>query len=110
MKSLRRGAIVICVTLFVLLPAGWGQFRWLRGAAHFVPTNRLSGVGLDREEMSELVLQRRTALMIESQTFGIMRDPQALAGEESQDSGEDDGAQVRRPAAGAGKRPGKPGR
>ncbi|HJZ48658.1 MAG TPA: replication-associated recombination protein A, partial [Roseiflexaceae bacterium] len=37
-------------------------------------------------------------------------DPQALAGEESQDVGEDDGAQVRRPATGASKRPGKPGR
>jgi putative ATPase len=34
-------------------------------------------------------------------------DPQALAGEESQDAGDDDGAQVRRPAA-TGKRPGKP--
>jgi putative ATPase len=35
-------------------------------------------------------------------------DPQAFAGEESQDSGDDDGAQVRRPAATANKRPGKP--
>jgi putative ATPase len=33
-------------------------------------------------------------------------DPQALAGEESQEAGDDDGAQVRRPTA--GKRPGKP--
>jgi len=30
--------------------------------------------------MSEEVLARRTELMIDSQTFGIMRDPQALAG------------------------------
>nr|MDQ2996210.1 replication-associated recombination protein A [Chloroflexota bacterium] len=37
-------------------------------------------------------------------------DPQALAGEDSQDVGDDDGAQIRRPAAGASKRPGKPGR
>jgi putative ATPase len=38
-------------------------------------------------------------------------DPQALAGEESQDAGDDDGAQVRRPAAAAAsKRPGKPGK
>jgi hypothetical protein len=80
MKSLWRGAIPICVGLCVLLPASWGQFRLMRSAAHFVPTNRLSGVGLDREEMSDLVLERRTDLMIESQTFGIMRDPQALAG------------------------------
>jgi putative ATPase len=37
-------------------------------------------------------------------------DPQTLAGEESQDVGDDDGAQIRRPAAGTSKRPGKPGR
>jgi putative ATPase len=37
-------------------------------------------------------------------------DLQAMAGEESQDAGDDDGAQIRRPAAGANKRPGKPGR
>ncbi|HEX9442323.1 MAG TPA: replication-associated recombination protein A, partial [Roseiflexaceae bacterium] len=37
-------------------------------------------------------------------------DPQTLAGEESQDTGADDGAQIRRPAAGTNKRPGKPGR
>jgi putative ATPase len=36
-------------------------------------------------------------------------DPQALAGEESQEAGDDDGAQVRRPAA-TGKRPSKPGK
>jgi putative ATPase len=35
-------------------------------------------------------------------------DPQAFAGEESQDAGEDDGAQVRRPTAAASKRPSKP--
>jgi len=37
-------------------------------------------------------------------------DPQAMAGEDSQDVGDDDGAQIRRPVAGASKRPGKPGR
>ncbi|MEO7911095.1 MAG: replication-associated recombination protein A [Roseiflexaceae bacterium] len=37
-------------------------------------------------------------------------DPQATAGEDSQDVGDDDGAQIRRPAAGASKRPAKPGR
>lgn len=35
---------------------------------------------MDRENISEAVLTRRTDLMIESQTFSIMRDPQALAG------------------------------
>ncbi len=80
MKSSRRLVFVICAGLFVLLPVSRAQFRWLKGTASFVPTNRLSGVGLDRDQMSDLVLQRRTDLMIESQTFSIMRDPQALAG------------------------------
>src|SRR5262245_44564302 len=48
----------------------------------FTPANRLSGIGVDREKMSDLVLQRRAQLMIESQTFAILRDPEALAGAE----------------------------
>lgn len=46
----------------------------------FAPSNRLSGIGVDRERISDLVLERRKQLMIESQTFAIMRDPEALTG------------------------------
>ena len=48
----------------------------------FTPTNRLSGVGVDRQRISDTVLQRRSQLMTDSMTFAIMRDPQALAGAE----------------------------
>jgi hypothetical protein len=46
----------------------------------FTPAHKLVGVGLDRNKMSDEVLEKRTELMIESQTFAILRDPRALAG------------------------------
>ena len=69
-------------SLAVAVPlALYAQFGWLK-KDEFTPSNRLSGVGVDREKISDLVLERRTALMVESQTFAIMRDPQSLAGAE----------------------------
>lgn len=47
---------------------------------YFIPAHQLTGIGVERERMSEAVLARRTELMIESQTFSILRDPRALAG------------------------------
>jgi hypothetical protein len=47
---------------------------------HFIPTHRISGIGVARDDVSGDLLEARAALMIESQTFIIMRDPQALAG------------------------------
>ncbi len=49
-------------------------------ATLFTPTLRLSGVGVERGRISETVLAERTRLMIEAQTFGVMRDPEALDG------------------------------
>jgi hypothetical protein len=46
----------------------------------FTPANRLSGIGVDRQKISDVVLQRRSQLMTDSMTFAIMRDPQALTG------------------------------
>jgi hypothetical protein len=37
---------------------------------------------VDRETISDLVLEKRTELMIQNQTFGILRDPQAVPGAE----------------------------
>lgn len=54
---------------------------------YFEPTHKLSGIGAERHEMSDLVLEVRTERMIQSQTFGIMRDPQALAGAQRITSG-----------------------
>ncbi len=66
-------------------------FRWFTGFAalllfarsdYFIPEHRLSGVGVDRAEITAAVLDDRTERMIESETFPILRDPQATAGAE----------------------------
>ena len=46
----------------------------------FTPTHQLSGIGVGRDDLSEELIEARTARMIESQTFIIMRESQALAG------------------------------
>jgi len=50
----------------------------LAGPDYFTPEHRLSGVGVDRQEIAPAVLDERTERMIQSQTFAIMRDPRAL--------------------------------
>ena len=47
---------------------------------YFVPAHRIPGLGVERDDLSEELLAVRTDLMIQSQTFSIMRDPQAVAG------------------------------
>lgn len=64
----------------VLTTAAAGQSGLFSRRDYFVPANTLSGIGVGRADVSEAVLARRTELMIESQTFSILRDPQALAG------------------------------
>lgn len=71
----------VLLSLAVAVPLVQAQSGWFKQNI-FTPSNRLSGIGVDREKMSDLVLQRRAQLMIESQTFAIMRDPEALAGAE----------------------------
>src|SRR5262249_48395347 len=46
----------------------------------FTPEHRVSGIGAARDDLSRDMLARRTDLMIESQTFGIMREAEALPG------------------------------
>ena len=46
----------------------------------FAPTHRLMGIGIGRDDMSQDLIDTRTDLMIQSQTFSIMREAQALAG------------------------------
>jgi len=48
----------------------------------FAPEHRLVGIGVERADMSTLVLEARTQRMIDSQTFIIMREPEALEGAE----------------------------
>jgi len=65
----------VCLLLLLLAPAGYAATP-----DRFAPSNRLSGVGASRDDMSDDLLDTRTDLMIQSQTFAIMREPDALAG------------------------------
>ena len=47
---------------------------------YFVPAHRVAGIGVARDDLSEELLQARTELHDPVQTFGIMREPQAVAG------------------------------
>src|SRR3984893_15990862 len=49
-------------------------------ADYFAPRHRVSGIGVDRDHISSDLLDVRTDRMIESQTFSILRDPQAVTG------------------------------
>jgi len=46
----------------------------------FAPAHRIIGIGADRDDLSADQIELRTSRMIESQTFAIMREPEALAG------------------------------
>src|SRR5690349_19822094 len=48
--------------------------------AYFAPSHRLAGIGVSRDDLSDLLIQTRSDLMIESQTFSIMREPMAVPG------------------------------
>jgi hypothetical protein len=50
------------------------------GPDRFTPTNRVSGIGISRDDIADDLLDVRTERMIESQTFSIMREAQALPG------------------------------
>jgi len=63
--------------VLLLSLVSWGQAG---SPAYFSPSHRISGVGVDRDDLSPDVLQARTDLMIQSQTFGIMREQDAVAG------------------------------
>lgn len=65
-----RSAILFALTLAPL--AG--------GADYFTPSNRIAGIGVARDDISQEMLEVRTDHMIQSQTFTIMREPQALPG------------------------------
>jgi hypothetical protein len=47
---------------------------------YFVPAHRVAGIGVERDDLSPDALEARTDLMIQSQTFGIMREQEAVAG------------------------------
>lgn len=62
------------VFLSALLALGWAH------SEPFVPSHRLTALGIARSELTDELLAKRTELMIEAQTFAILRDPRVLAG------------------------------
>jgi hypothetical protein len=65
-------------TVFFLL----SLVPWVQAGSpgYLVPAHRVAGVGVERDDLSADALQDRTERMIDSQTFGIMREQEALAG------------------------------
>jgi len=63
--------------LFLLSLAPLGQAGSPR---YFVPRHRISGIGVARDDLSDDLLAVRSDLMVQSQTFSIMRDQQAVTG------------------------------
>ena len=64
-----------CAFLLALLPLVHAG-----GPDHFAPSQRVSGIGISRDDISDALLEVRTERMIESQTFSIMREAQAVPG------------------------------
>lgn len=65
---------------FVLLVLSLAPLGQALAADYFTPSHRLSGIGVARDDISEDVLEARTGLMTESQTFSILREPMAVPG------------------------------
>ncbi len=49
-------------------------------STYFIPSHQLPGIGVSRQELTDENLALRTEAMIQSQTFSIMREPQAAQG------------------------------
>jgi soluble lytic murein transglycosylase-like protein len=73
---LNRCPTALAVALSIALPA------WPTEPEYFVPAHRLPGIGVDRQELTDDALALRAEAMIQSQTFGIMREPLAAQGAE----------------------------
>jgi hypothetical protein len=72
LRCLSTLAVAFCATL----PASTPEL------AYFAPVHRLPGIGIGRQDMTDETLARRTEAMVQSQTFGIMREPLAVQGAE----------------------------
>jgi len=66
--------VVLCLLPGLLLSAQTAP------VPYFEPKHRVAGIGISREDLSDDLLQVRTDLMIQSQTFAILREPLALIG------------------------------
>jgi|SRR5271157_66459 len=68
------------MSLFFLLLLSLAPCMQDAPPAYFSPAHRIIGIGADRDDLSAEQIDLRTARMIESQTFAIMREPEALPG------------------------------
>src|ERR1700687_4237187 len=69
------------VLLALLLPFTL-SFQGTSRTDRFTTAHKLPGIGVERADISEDVLRVRTDLMIQSQTFAIMREAQSVQGAE----------------------------
>ena len=76
MIHFNRCLAALAASFFVALPAQPTE------PDHFAPAHRLPSIGIGRQELTDETLALRTAAMIQSQTFGIMREPLATQGAE----------------------------
>src|SRR5262249_27767633 len=67
------------VFLTLLLPFTL-SFQSPSHTERFTPAHRLAGIGSERTDIPDDLLRVRTDLMIQSQTFAIMREAQSVAG------------------------------
>jgi len=58
------------------------SFQILSHVERFTPAHKLAGIGIERSDIADDVLRVRTDLMIQSQTFVIMREAQSVPGAE----------------------------
>jgi hypothetical protein len=77
MNRLYIVALAVTVTGLSWSPPQW---PFGRSKSEFEPSNRLVGIGVGRKDLSDAQIENRSALMIESQTFSILRDPRAVPG------------------------------
>ncbi len=66
---------IAALVILILAPLGQAE-----SPEFFTPAHRVSGVGVARDDVSEDLLAVRTDLMVQSQTFSIMRESQAVPG------------------------------
>src|ERR1043166_7868074 len=70
--GMKRFAVLFFLSLAPLGQAGSPDY--------FTPAHRVSGIGVARDDISDDLLGIRTDLMIQTQTFSIMRDPLSVPG------------------------------
>ena len=66
---------IALLILLGLAPLGRGG-----SPGYFAPSHRVSGVGVARDDLSKDLIDARAALMVQSETFSIMREPLAVEG------------------------------